>query len=57
MEENPHALSISPDGQWLAVANYLGTVDDNRADSSIALIDLRPESENYLEVVAWIANQ
>ena len=55
--ENPHALSINPDGTLMAIAEYTGDVEDNRASSSIAILDIDPESETYLHVLARMVNQ
>jgi len=56
-DENPHALSISPDGRLMAVANYVGDVSTGRSSSTLAFVDIDPASPSYLEIVAWIANQ
>ena len=55
--ENPHALSISPDGLYMAVANYTGDLSEGRISSSLAIIDVDPTSPTYLETLAWIANE
>ncbi|MCP4804506.1 MAG: beta-propeller fold lactonase family protein [Proteobacteria bacterium] len=55
--ENPHTLSVSPDGTQLAVANYLGEVIDGRASSSIVLLDIDPDSPGYLDVLARVVNE
>jgi DNA-binding beta-propeller fold protein YncE len=54
--ENPTEVVISPDQRWAVVANYVGEVVDNQAKSSLAVIDLDPSSETWLEVVAWLVN-
>jgi hypothetical protein len=55
--ENPHALALSPDGTLLAVAEYTGEVEDIRASSSLAIIDVDPDSPTYLQVLARMVNQ
>jgi len=55
--ENPHALSISPDGRYMAVANYIGDLSAGRISSSLTIIDVDPTSPTYLETLAWIANE
>ncbi len=55
--ENPHALSVSPDGSLMAVANYTGDVGDGFAESSISLVDVDPDSPTWLQVVARVANR
>jgi hypothetical protein len=55
--ENPHVVRISPDGRWAVVANYLGDVVEDAVSSTLAVVDLDPASERYLEVVAWLANK
>ncbi|MFT6160281.1 MAG: YVTN family beta-propeller protein, partial [Myxococcota bacterium] len=55
--ENPHKIVISPDGRYAVVANYLGEIDDTRVNSTLAVIDLDPESTQYLEVVTWLVNR
>lgn len=54
--ENPHVAKVSPDGQWAVIANYLGDVVDGTVSSTLAIIDLRPDSASYLETVAWLKN-
>jgi hypothetical protein len=39
------------------VANYVGDVVEDAVSSTLAIIDLDPASERYLEVVAWLANK
>lgn len=55
--ENPHQVEISPDGRYAVVANYLGTVDDVTVSSNLAIVDIDPSSENYLEIVTWLVNR
>jgi DNA-binding beta-propeller fold protein YncE len=55
--ENPHVVKVSPDGRWAVVANYLGDVVDQSVSSTLAIVDVDPSSERYLEVVAWLANR
>ena len=55
--ENPYALSVSPDGRWLAVGNYLGEVDDRTTGSTVSLLDADPASPTFLQVVTTLANQ
>ena len=55
--ENPHALSLSPDGTVLAVGNYIGEIYDGHVSSSIVLVDMDPTSETYLSVLATLVNQ
>ena len=55
--ENPQALSISPDGRYMAVANYVGDLSAGRAASSLSIVDVDPGSPTYLETLAWIQNE
>jgi predicted GH43/DUF377 family glycosyl hydrolase len=55
--ENPHALSVSPDGSLLVVANMIGEVRRDVVSSTLTLIDLDPVSPTYLQIVGWIVNQ
>lgn len=56
--ENPHQIVMSPDGRYAVVANYVGEILDNDAASStLAVIDMDPESDSFLEVVTWLANR
>ena len=55
--ENPHALSLSPDGKILAVGNYIGEIANGHVNSSIVLVDMDPASETYLTVLATLVNQ
>ncbi len=55
--ESPHALSLSPDGSLLAVAEYVGAVSEHRASSSLAIIDVDPDSATFLQVLARAVNQ
>lgn len=50
--ENPHAMSLSPDGSLLAVASIVGKVNGKRSQSRIALLNT-----DTLEIVGWIANE
>ena len=54
--ENPYAMTLSPDGNTLVFGNYTGVLDDNLSHSSLGLIDVNEESNNYLEVMTWIVN-
>jgi len=55
--EEPHVVRISPDGRWAVVANYVGELEDNFTSATLAVIDLDPTSEGYLEVAAWLVNR
>ncbi len=55
--ENPIDVRVSPDQRWAVVANYTGEVEDNHAESTLAVIDLDPASDSYLEVVTWLVNR
>lgn len=56
--ENPHLVRISPDGRFAVVANYLGDVDsEDTVSSTLAVVDLDPSSESFLEVVTWLVNR
>lgn len=55
--EYPTAMVLSPDNNHLLVANYAGVVEPSGAThSTIAVIDVDPESPTYLEVTTWITN-
>ncbi|MCA9491513.1 MAG: hypothetical protein KC621_16390 [Myxococcales bacterium] len=56
--ENPHVVRVSPDQRYALIANYVGAVDpDNVTAASLAVVDLDPDSADYLSVVAWLVNQ
>jgi DNA-binding beta-propeller fold protein YncE len=57
--ENPHLIRVSPDGRHAVVANYVGDVasDGLATSSTLAIIDLDPDSPTFLEVVTWLANK
>jgi DNA-binding beta-propeller fold protein YncE len=55
--ENPIDVRITPDQRFAVVANYVGEVDENQAESTLAVIDLDPSSDSYLEVVSWLVNR
>jgi len=50
--ENPHAMALSPDGRFLAVASIVGELDGKRSKSRIVVVDTES-----LEIVGWIANE
>jgi len=52
--ENPWVVRVSPDGTRGVVANYLGTIDENRVSSTLMVIDLDEASDTYLEPLTWI---
>ena len=53
----PSALTLSPDGDWLMVSHYVGELNGKVANSTISIIDARPESEGFGQVVAEIKNR
>ncbi len=55
--ENPHTVIVTPDGRHAVVACYAGEVDENNIASTLAVIDVDPDSETWLEVLTWIVNQ
>lgn len=55
--EHPHALSMSPDGTVLVVANHVGAVVDGHVSSSLVFIDVDPDSDTYLQVLARLVNE
>ncbi|MBN2798781.1 MAG: hypothetical protein JXX28_06485 [Deltaproteobacteria bacterium] len=55
--ENPHLVRVSPDGRYAVVANYLGQVRDDLVSSTLAVVDVDPDSDTYLEVVTWLVNR
>ena len=55
--ENPYALSVSPDGRWLAVGNYVGEVDERTTSSTLSLLDADPASPTFLQVVTTVGNK
>lgn len=56
--ENPHLVRVTPDGRHAVVANYLGDVSEGRVVSStLAVVDLDPDSPTYLEVLTWLVNE
>ncbi len=55
--ENPHVVRVSPDGKHAVVACYEGELDETIVNSTLAVIDVDPSSDTWLEVVTWITNQ
>ena len=55
--ENPHLVRMSPDGRYAVVANYVGEIIDKSSSSTLAIIDMDPNSEDFGEVVTWLANR
>jgi hypothetical protein len=55
--ENPVDVRISPDQRYAVVANYVGEVENNHAESTLAVLDIDPNSDRYLEVVTWLVNR
>ena len=55
--ENPHDVTLTPDGRYAIVANYLGQVEDDLVSSTLAVVDIDPDSPTYLEVVTWLVNR
>lgn len=56
--ESPHVVRMSPDGRYAVVANYIGEVDEQfRTNGRLAVLDLDPTSDRYLEVAAWLVNR
>jgi DNA-binding beta-propeller fold protein YncE/predicted GH43/DUF377 family glycosyl hydrolase len=55
--ENPHTVRATPDGRYAVVACYEGDLDEVTVASTLAVVDLDPTSDTWLEVITWIANQ
>ncbi|MEC8276264.1 MAG: hypothetical protein VXZ96_00135 [Myxococcota bacterium] len=57
--ENPYAMAFSPDYKHIVVANYTGNVnnDNNLSESTLAILDIDPESPTYLQFLTWIMNR
>ncbi|NOY26085.1 MAG: beta-propeller fold lactonase family protein [Oligoflexia bacterium] len=57
--ENPFAMTLSPDGKYLAFGNYTGEVgrDVRNAESTLGVLDVDPDSPTYFEVQTWITNR
>ncbi|MCB9744938.1 MAG: beta-propeller fold lactonase family protein [Alphaproteobacteria bacterium] len=56
--ESPHAMALSPDGRHLAVANFIGeAMTGGRVSSTLTIVDVDPDSPDYLRIVARIVNQ
>ena len=57
--EHPYVVRVHPSGDYAVVANYTGEVDirNDIARSTLAIIDINPESETYLQVVTRVVNQ
>ncbi len=55
--ENPYAMALHPAGNLLAVANYVGEAQGDRVSSTLALLDVDPTSDTFLEVLGWVVNQ
>ncbi|MFH1467478.1 MAG: beta-propeller fold lactonase family protein [Pseudomonadota bacterium] len=54
--ENPYAVAVSPDGKLAVVACYEGDLDGTAVNSTLAVVDVDPLSDTWLEVLTWIAN-
>jgi DNA-binding beta-propeller fold protein YncE len=54
--ENPYSIAVSPDGKLAVVACYEGDLDDDTVNSTLAVVDIDPQSDTWLEVLTWIAN-
>jgi hypothetical protein len=54
--ENPYMVRMSPDGRYAVVAMYVGEVDESQVNSTLAVIDMDPTSDRFMEVLTWIAN-
>src|SRR5690606_22585490 len=50
--ENPHAIAVSPDQTWAAVATFLGATASGADGSTLAVLDLDPDSPTYLQIRA-----
>ena len=55
--ENPYALTLSPSGKHLVVANYTGDVDNEVSSSTLTIFDVDPDSETYLQRITQVVNQ
>jgi len=55
--ENPHLVRLTPDGRYAVVANYLGDVEEGMVHSTLAVVDVDPASDTFLDVVTWIKNR
>jgi DNA-binding beta-propeller fold protein YncE/predicted GH43/DUF377 family glycosyl hydrolase len=55
--ENPYAMALHPEGHLLAVANYVGEAEGDRVSSTLALLDVDPTSDTFLEVLGWVVNK
>jgi DNA-binding beta-propeller fold protein YncE len=55
--ENPHLVRLTPDGRYAVVANYLGDVEDGVVHSTLAVVDIDPTSDTFLDVVTRIKNR
>ena len=56
--ENPYAIAISPDGRYAVFGNYSGeAVPSGLTESTLAVLDIDPESPTYLSVLTWITNR
>ena len=55
--ENPYAMTLSPDGVYLVVANYTGDVVDNVSHSTLSIFDVNPLSETVFEMRTQVVNR
>ena len=56
--ENPYAILPHPNGKIAVVANYTGEVDETHlAQSSLAILDIDPQSPTYLEILSRLVNE
>lgn len=55
--ENPHVARLSPDGRHVAIANFLGEVEDGFVSSTITILDADPDSPTFLDVVTTLVNR
>jgi DNA-binding beta-propeller fold protein YncE len=55
--ENPYAMALSPDGNYLIVSNYTGDVHGLVANSTVSIFDIQPNSPNEFSLVTQVVNK
>ena len=55
--ENPYAMTISPNGDYLIVSNFTGDVIGNQSNTTLSIFDINPLSETAYTLVTQVVNQ
>lgn len=55
--ENPYAMALSPDDQYLIVSNYTGDVDDDVTHGTLSIFDIDSNSPTQYTLATQVVNQ